>query len=220
MEIYSDKHTDYFLNARTDLISLLPANPANRILEIGAGGGNTLVMIKEKGLASEVVGVELFDIPNSNQRHPHIDRFIIGNLEHDPLHLSENYFDAIICGDVLEHLVDPWTVVKNMAALLKKGGLLITSTPNFREFKTLYKVVVKGDFGYEQEGILDKTHLRFFCKKNLYGLFNQEGLQITAIHSGFQVTETKNKRKWLNVLTLGLLKDFLTSQYLVVAQKT
>src|SRR5688500_1573546 len=112
MEIYKGKEKTYYTNIRYDLLKFISNNPDNKILEVGAGGGDTLVTIKEKGLASEVVGIELNRVQGSNQNHAAIDRFIYGNIESMEIDLPKNYFDIILCGDVLEHLIDPWKSVE------------------------------------------------------------------------------------------------------------
>lgn len=219
MNYYDLKKLDYFKNIREEFINIIPSNPEQKILEVGAGGGDTLIAIKEMGNAIECVGVELFEIPNSNQKNKQIDKFIFANLETDELHLDEKYFDLVICGDVLEHLVDPWSVVENLTRFIKPGGLFILSIPNIREICTMYKIFFQKDFRYNIEGgILDKTHLRFFCKKNSLDLMTTNVLKPIAIFSNFE-KKKKAKRKLLNLLTLGLFKDLLTPQYLIIAQK-
>src|SRR3954451_18872504 len=99
MNFYAEKGTGYFTNARFDLIKLLPENPENKVLELGAGGGDTLVEIKKRKLAKEVTGVELMQIPVSNQSHKLIDRLIIADVQKQDLPLPVSYFDAILIGD-------------------------------------------------------------------------------------------------------------------------
>jgi 2-polyprenyl-3-methyl-5-hydroxy-6-metoxy-1,4-benzoquinol methylase len=219
MKIYSDKKASYFTNPRVDLISLLPKNNQNKILEIGAGGGDTLVKIKELQLADEVIGIELFHMPDTNQSHPAIDKMIICNIETSMPVLPQNYFDVVICGDVLEHLIDPWAIVKQVSAYLRKGGLLIISVPNIREFKTLYKIVVKGDFRYEESGILDKTHLKFFCRKNAIELAQEGGLEVVKVTTNLDYPIVKTKKHIFNQFTFKAFEDFLALQYIVVSQK-
>ncbi|MBT1071367.1 class I SAM-dependent methyltransferase [Pelotalea chapellei] len=214
MHIYSEKPNSYFAKARMDLIQLIPPDSSNRILEIGAGSGETLLSIKRLGLGCEVVGVELMDIPNSNQFHGEIDNFIIGNIEGMHLNYSKEYFDVIICGDVLEHLVDPWRTLENLSFYLRPGGTFIACIPNVREFKTLFNLIVNGNFKYKHSGVLDKTHLRFFCKKNILDLMTHAGLQPTMIKPYLEV-----ERKTWNLFTLGLLEEFIVTRYTVVAKK-
>ena len=183
---YAVKESNYFSNIRRDIISLIPENSKQKILEIGAGAGNTLLYIKENQIAKEVMGVELMEIANSNQKHPLIDKFQIANIEHESIQAQEEYFDIIICADVLEHLVDPWSIVDKLSRYLKKDGLLIVSIPNIREWKTLSKIIFRGDFSYQSSGgIMDKTHLRFFCKRNIYQLLNTSVLSVYLLHAKF-----------------------------------
>lgn len=218
--IYESKDESYYKGVREDLISLLPKNTTQKILEIGAGGGNTLVEIKSRGLASEVVGVDLFKLKQSSQESSVIDKFIIANLETDTLDLPLNYFDIIIAGDVLEHLVDPWIVVKKLSIFLKKGGKLIISVPNIREITTMYKIFLKGDFDYNPKGgILDKTHLRFFCKKNVNQLFDLNDFHIDNIYSNLHILPIKGIRYKTSIITFGVLDQYLTTQYLSIATK-
>lgn len=219
MKFYSNKKQVYFTNPRLDLISLIPKNSQNKILEVGAGGGDTLIKIKEMNLASEVVGLEYFNMPDTQQDHPSIDKMIIGNIETINLDFPANYFDVIICGDVLEHLFDPWTAVSKLALYLKEGGLLIVSIPNIREYKTLYQIVVKGDFRYADSGILDKTHIKFFCRKNVLQLVQPAGLKVIKVLSNLSFAPTKGKMYYFNKLTFNLFYDFFVIQFITVSQK-
>ncbi len=220
--IYKVKDPTYYRGVREDLISILPNNPSQKILEIGAGGGNTLVEIKSRGLALEVFGSDIFSLENSYQKHPSINKFIITDIEQNNLDLPENYFDTIICGDVLEHLVDPWKVVEKLTLYLKKDGVLIISVPNIREISTLSKIFFFGDFRYNPEGgILDKTHLRFFCKKNAMNLGNTDKLKTISYHSSIDLKNdfAMVRRRIINIITLGLFKEFLTIQHIIIAKK-
>src|SRR5450755_254012 len=219
---YTVKTQDYFSNIRVDIISLKPPNPAQRILEVGAGTGNTLVYIKENGLAKEVMGVELMKIPGSNQENALIDKFQIANIENEDILASQEYFDVILCADVLEHLIDPWSAVDKISRYLKKDGLLIISIPNLREWRTIFRVVFKGEFNYQTAGgIMDRTHLRFFCKKNVSSLLTTDHLTPVYCQPNFMLKTVPEgrKRKALNMLSFRLFEDFLTVQYLFIAKK-
>lgn len=217
--MYQDKSKKYFNNPRVDLIGLIPKNENNKILEVGAGSGDTLVEIKKLKLAKEVVGVELMKLDDSQQKNSEIDRIIFGNIETIELDFPGEYFDVIICGDVLEHLLDPANALKKLHKYLKTDGVLITSIPNFREIHNLCKIVIQADFKYEDEGILDRTHLRFFCKKNIIELLISAKFTPIEIHSGFRLYKETGKKKIFDILTFGIFRDFLTVQYKIVAQK-
>jgi len=215
---YKTKKEDYFTNVRIDLISLIPEK--GKILEVGAGGGDTLVKIKELGLAEEVMGIELMEIPASNQKNVLIDKFVLGNIETmEELPFPPVYFDVIICGDVLEHLLDPWKAVQKIGSRLKQGGTLLISIPNFSDLYTMWKVFMKRDFAYTNEGVLDKTHLRFFCKKNLPGLLDPNQFAIQEITPSFKRNPAQKTRNSANKISLGILEEYLAVQYLIVAKK-
>jgi len=220
MAFYDAKDTQYYRNVRTDLITALGNKQYNNVLELGAGGCDTLAYMKNFGLAKHVTALELFSIPGSNQENPIIDKLIIADLSAIPtLGLTESSFDLIICGDVLEHIFDPWAVVLYIKKLLTHGGLLICSIPNIRFYKAMFSIFFQGDFNYTKDGILDRTHIRFFCKKNIIDMFKQNDFAITRIQPSFQVNKNEGKRRLLNNLSLGLFQNFLTFQYIIQVSK-
>lgn len=216
--LYQNKSAGYFENAREDLIAMVPANASNKILEVGAAGGYTPLELKRRRLAAECVGIELFELPGTAQKNPRIDRLFIGNIETDEFELEADYFDVIICGDVLEHLTDPWANLEKICQWLKPGGVIIISSPNFRNIKVLWQIFVKGRFDYQNWGILDKAHLRFFCKPNIISLAKTGQLKIQTVKSDLDFVRTG--KAWLfNRMTFGLAKDFLTTQYITRSVK-
>ncbi len=218
MEGYRNKPIDYFAHARKDLISLIPKIDNCKLLEIGASGGGTLLEIKRSGLASEVVGIDLMTLENSLQQHQELDNFIVGNIEEIEIPYAENYFDVIICGDVFEHLVDPWKLVKRLSFHLKPGGYLITSIPNIRIKSAMTKIYFEGNFGYTEDGVFDKTHLRFFCKKNMRELLTTDQLEIVSTRRNFDFTPG-SKGSIFNKLTFNLFEEFLALQFLFLIKK-
>ena len=219
--MYDSKVIGYFTEPRIDLIQLLSKTQEKKnikLLELGAGTGETLLAAKKLGIASECVGIELMQFDNSNQSSPEIDRFILGDIQTLSLDLSESYFDVIICADVLEHLVDPWQVIQKLSKHLKKDGLFIASIPNFRNYRVLRSIIFQGDFAYQEGGILDRTHLRFFCKSNIVDMFQGCGYEIEAIETNMGGYGLKHKL--FNNLTLKLLRDFFVFQYLRVAKNS
>lgn len=218
MKFYTEKKEDYFSHHRTELISFVPKNPENRILEIGAGGGDTLVEIKRLGLAKEIVGVELMDLPGSKQKDPSIDKWILADIEKVDLPFENERFDVIICGDVFEHLVDPWATLRKITPLLTKGGLLVTSIPNIRIKNAMFKIYFKGDFGYTADGTFDKTHLRFFCKKNMIDMLSTESLQIVDVKRDFDF-KRNSKPQIFNAMTFNVFEEFLALQFLFAVKR-
>ena len=162
----------------------------------------------------------MFEFPNSNQSNTLINQFVHANIEDQNLNLPQQHFDIIILADVLEHLIDPWKTISYLSNFLKKDGRFLISLPNIREYKTMYKVFFKGDFKYREDGVLDKTHLRFFCKKNMTELIEDASLAVVSSLPAFKVRTDRNSRKLINQLTLGLFEEFLAIQFLFVVKKS
>lgn len=217
---YKDKNQEYYSNVRLDLISLIDTNnKPYKILEIGAAYGSTLNYLKQKGIASEVVAVDLFEDILNKDRYEVVDTFIFGDIEKLDLTQYLNYFDIILLPDVLEHLIDPQTTLSKIRSLLKEKGSILISIPNIRHYSVFKKIFLNGDFRYEESGILDYTHLRFFCKKNIVHLVNTSQLQINTIISSVKIYKGKSLAKFINRITLGFFEEFLTVQYLVKSTK-
>ncbi|WP_130734807.1 bifunctional 2-polyprenyl-6-hydroxyphenol methylase/3-demethylubiquinol 3-O-methyltransferase UbiG [Flavobacterium sp. J27] len=217
---YEEKDKQYYSNIRLDLVSLINLDNKNlKILEIGAAYGETLNFLKEKGIASEVIGIDLFEDVKNKQNYKELDRFIFGNIEYLDLEEYNDYFDIILFPDVLEHLIEPKKTLQKAHKLLKTNGKIIVSMPNIRHYSALVKIFLKGDFRYEGSGIFDYTHMRFYCKKNIVELISISGYKIEKAQSsilhynGFSITRI------INLITLRLFEEFFSYQYFFVATK-
>ncbi|HWA33719.1 MAG TPA: methyltransferase domain-containing protein [Cyclobacteriaceae bacterium] len=217
MELYQDKEASYFSNTRLDLISVLPEGKIERLLEVGAGSGDTLVEIKRRGLANHVTGFELMKLPGTNQQNTAIDNFVHGDLEKINDELAGSLYDVIICGDVLEHLTDPWAILEKLKRLLRPGGTFIISCPNVRHYSMFVAIFLKGSFAYTDFGILDKTHLRFFCKKDLLNMVTASGLKSQTAISTLKFYP-KSITYVINMLTFRIFEQFLSKQYIITAK--
>lgn len=211
---YKNKNTGYFGRAREDLASLIPDGP-NVVLEIGSGNGSTGIFLKTSGKAAFVAGVEIFK-EAANAAQTRLDCVITGDIETAIIPFPPGHFNYILCGDVLEHLIDPWKMVKTLTSLLAPGGAIIASIPNIRHYRVIKNLVFKGEWRYTSEGILDNTHLRFFTRKTALTLFEQAGLKAEVS----AVTYGKKEDRWFARLTGGLLTDFAVLQFLITATKS
>ena len=209
----------YFSSIRDDLIQLIPSSASGyNVLEIGCGTGATLKKLKDIGIATSTTGIELN--PLKQNHYDSIDYLFLDNIETMEFSPSlKDAFDIILVGDVLEHLIDPWTALKKINNLLKMDGKIIMSIPNIRHYSALKSIFLNGDFKYTQDGILDQTHLRFFAKKNIIELIAGANLEIERLTSQFDQEDFKSKKYWLNRLTFGIFHDFFIFQYLIVATK-
>lgn len=206
--------TGYYDNPRPVVLELLDRRPL-RLIEIGCGTGATLRLLREHGRCAWAAGVEANEAAAA-AAGAHADRLFVGDLEKLELDIPPASLDAVLCLDVLEHMVDPWRAVARLAALLKPDGAFIASIPNLRYYKVSLPMVLRGRWRYADSGILDRTHLRFFTRETVVDLLGQAGL---AIDSSLDVglAGKRNRQIW-NALTLGLLRDLFVYQYIVRAR--
>ena len=163
----------YYANARRNIADLVPQS-ARRVLDVGCGQGLTGGLLRvERGI--EVVGVELHS-EVAEIAKSHLSRVVVGDLESMDLPFDHGYFDCIIFADVLEHLVNPWGALQKVVKYLSIGGTIIASIPNIRNLDVLSKLA-GGTWGYTEQGIMDRTHLRFFALADMFKLFEQVGIQ-------------------------------------------
>ena len=217
---YNEKAPDYFSNIRKDLINLIDANAKDlKILEVGAAYGETLYYLKQNGIAAEAVGVDIFEDAKNKQNYKPLDRFIFGDIEKIELPEYNQYFDLILLPDVLEHLFEPKSVLQTLKKYLKEDGKIIVSMPNIRYYSALYKIVFKGDFKYEESGIFDYTHVRFYCRKNIQELLETAGYTILKQESSIKNYQGKSLSKLINLITFGIFEEFFSTQYFFVVRK-
>jgi 2-polyprenyl-3-methyl-5-hydroxy-6-metoxy-1,4-benzoquinol methylase len=200
-----EKPITYYSPQRDDIAGFLPAT-VSRCLEIGCGAGSTLSWVKEK-FGAETVGVELNEGAAQLARNV-ADQIIVGNIETMELDLAP--CDLILCLDLLEHLVDPWSAVERLSKVLLPGGYIIASIPNVQHF-TVSLNLLRGRWRYTRQGLLDSTHLRFFTYATVRDLFERAGLNVQIEH------RISGKSRFANALTGGLLRDFFAYHYYVKA---
>ncbi|WP_299900451.1 class I SAM-dependent methyltransferase [uncultured Aquimarina sp.] len=208
-EMYQEKEHSYFSNVRSDIIHFVKDEKDLKVLEVGGGKGNTLLYLKKKEIASEIHMIDIIDLVEDKEKFNSVH---ILDIEESNL-TNIGKFDVIILADVLEHLKDPDNVVSKLKKLLSKNGFFLVSIPNIRHYSALIKIYLKGSFRYEEEGIFDKTHIRFFCKSDMIRLFSgNEDLKIEKILPNNKIL--RSKATLINKLTFGMFTQFFTVQYL------
>lgn len=175
----SNTGANYYQYARPEVQEMI--NPdAKKILDVGCATGLMAAEIKHK-LSVEVWGIELVsDVAAEAAKI--LDRVIAGKIEDAYSQLPDGYFDTIIFADVLEHLQDPLPVLTAMKAKLSPQGEIIASIPNVRHWSVL-KGLIEGRWDYEDAGILDRTHLRFFTRKSVMELFPGAGFKVADMRA-------------------------------------
>ena len=88
-------------------------------------------------------------------------------------------FDVVLAADVLEHLVNPGLFMKLMGHVISPEGTAIFCVPNVAHWYPRFRSTL-GMFDYDQRGILDSTHLRFFTRRSIRKLIERQGYAIGA----------------------------------------
>jgi|ERR1019366_7321682 2-polyprenyl-3-methyl-5-hydroxy-6-metoxy-1,4-benzoquinol methylase len=217
--MYTEKADAYFDFARTDIAPLLP-DRMDRVLEIGCGAGATLKWLRSQHSVRHAVGIEV--VPEMAKRAASVfDVVLSDNVE--TMELPSGSFDVILALDVLEHLVDPWSVVRRLHRLLNPDGVIIASIPNIGHYSVSVPLVLRGRWNYTPEGLLDQTHLRFFTGKTAVELLTCSGLihDMTAIvRRGPKFRSAKARWYSLKILTWLLPGHLLNWQFLIRVKAT
>ncbi len=202
------KPAHYFAGKRPELLALIPRS-SKTILDVGCGSAEVW-----KDFPAEVSGVELNPVA-AERAKKYLKQVVSGDVEDAPLPFSDQSFDCIVFADVLEHLYDPWGMLLKFKKYLKNDGHVLISIPNIRHYRVLRALFFKGEFPYEESGILDIDHMRFFTFKEVSRMLDSTGFSITRRELKISASP---KYKFLNALCFGLLSEFLAEQYYILAR--
>jgi 2-polyprenyl-3-methyl-5-hydroxy-6-metoxy-1,4-benzoquinol methylase len=166
-------------NSQTQLIELVAG--ARSVLDVGCAAGDTARALVDRGC--RVSGVDV-DAEAAEPARSVLDELVIADIDQSPLssHFKAESFDAIIFGDVLEHLVDPASVLRDSVSLLTPGGRILVSIPNIAH-GSVRLALLTGEWEYTAAGLLDRTHLRFFTRATVCRLLEDAGLLIEELRS-------------------------------------
>ena len=206
------KDPNYYQCLKAWMLPLIQNGP-NVVLDMGCATGNMGKKLLEIGKAKEVIGMELFEAA-ALEASKHYKKVHVGDVEMMTLDY-EAYFDYVICGDILEHLKDPYTVVKRACRWLKPGGSILVCLPNVRNYRVLKALVFRGEWEYVSAGIMDRTHLRFFTKSSLRCMVEEAGFEVYHQHMVIE----GSKKNFFNRATFGLVDEFLAAQSFCCGRK-
>ncbi len=163
---------DYYDGDREDLIRLVP-DRVKRILDVGCAMGGYGKRLKRERPDIHLTGVELNPVMAKFAKR-HYDEVITSPIE--DTHFPDN-FDLINCGDILEHLRDPWKMLKRFYDLLRRGGFLVMSVPNAAHW-SIVRDLLKGSFQYIPVGLLCLTHIRWFTESSIQDALEDAGFVV------------------------------------------
>lgn len=165
-------------NHNADLLSLIPVSSLN-VLEFGCSSGALAREYKKISPQARHVGIEITEEYAALAR-----RFCDEVLVLDADSTSDSFFDghsSVDCwvfGDVLEHLKDPWRILRQIRRVMA-SGCVVACIPNAQHWSVQARLCA-GVFRYQDSGLLDRTHLRWFTRQTILELFTSCGFRIDA----------------------------------------
>ena len=166
----------YYESARSDMAEFLP-EVYHYVLEVGCAQGNFSSCLNS---GAELWGVEMNPCAAEAAKRK-MEQVLVGRYTNVAGALPDRYFDLVICNDVIEHMADCDDFLDSIQKKMTPAGYLMGSVPNVRYYRNLWSLVVQKDWKYEDWGILDRTHQRFFTKKSLNRTLCDHGFQIVKL---------------------------------------
>jgi len=207
---------------RSDILRFLPTR-FSRVLEIGCSAGGFSEQLVRNG--AEVWGIE----PNTaaaEVARAKLTKVFNSTFDQAADELPTDYFDLVVCNDVIEHMPDHDLFLQRIKSTMTDKGVIVGSLPNIRHITALVKLLALRDFPYRDEGILDRTHLRFFTRKSIERTLRDNGYEIEALSGvnniiveGIVRGGTLQNLFWriftsgVVILTLGYYADVVFPQY-------
>jgi 2-polyprenyl-3-methyl-5-hydroxy-6-metoxy-1,4-benzoquinol methylase len=202
----------YFRHVRRDIDRLLPTS-AHRILDVGAGVGATSAWLKSRYPGCTTVALE-GNAAIRDELARNVDEAVILDLNGQIPDVGAP--DLVLCLDVLEHLIEPLEVLKRVTSTLPDTGTVIVSVPNIAHASVSLPLLLRARFEYQDAGIRDRTHLRFFDRESVVALMNQAGF---VVRRGIRLGFDGPRARLLDAITGRTLRDHLTKQYVVAGTR-
>lgn len=214
---------EYYAIPKESMMQMITHQPDENIsvLEVGCGCGTTLARIQYLWKNAEIFGIELNE--KVAELGANVGNVMAGNIESFAFPYEEKLFDYIILADVLEHLHEPAETLKQLMVYLKDDGRILCSIPNIMNQNVIAGLLM-GRFQYEKDGILDRTHLRFFTLDSIKEMIDSCGMEMEVLNATFnQVTDDPKEQELLEALyKIPHIADkelFTVYQYVFSAKK-
>jgi len=157
------------------IFALLGSRPPSKILDLGCSAGLLAERLLELG--HHVSGVDVIEAPGVHDR---VGSFIKADLDDGiPAEVGTG-FDIVLAADVLEHVRDPARLLREAKQTLRPGGTMFVCVPNVAHWYPRFRSLL-GLFDYDQRGILDRTHIRFFTRRSIRRLVEREGFAVRRL---------------------------------------
>lgn len=203
-------------------LAVSAGKPAMEVLEIGCSSGYVGATLVAKG--HRVTGVEL-DPEAAHAARAALHEVFTGDADAYFRAHPDRRYDAILLGDVLEHMAEPGATLRRCAAQLGPDGALAISLPCVAH-GSVRAMLLEGRWDYADYGLLDRTHLRFFSYQGMLGLLSSAGLRIDRLHAVVMPIETASREYGMQlrpesiaaVESLARDEGLLDFQYLILAR--
>lgn len=166
----------YYQMSRSEIVPLVPKT-AKRILEIGCAAGGFRRNFSD---GIEYWGVEPVESAASQAQALKM-RVLCGTYDAVANQIPDGYFDVVVCNDVIEHVIDTKAFLSSVGRKLVPEGRLVGSVPNIRFIGILKMLLVRRDWLYEDSGIMDRTHMRFFTPKSFRRVLQESGFEVERL---------------------------------------
>ncbi len=201
----------YYANTRPEVLEHVPRQ-ARDILDVGCGMGKLGSALKQQDPSRRVSGIELFEAAAAEARKV-LDEVVTGDVLAIGFPFKPSSFDCIIFADVLEHLLDPGSVLRQARTVLKPEGCIVCSIPNMRHYTVFLRLLRHGWY-YDDFGLFDRTHLRFFSLATMRDLLESNGWRISTVAPKIVASR---KARAVNVLLANRLEEFIAHGYILRA---
>jgi SAM-dependent methyltransferase len=218
---------EHYKKERYELAALIPED-AQRILDIGCGGGQLGRVLKEKSELREVWGVDVH--PGAcHEAEKWLDHVVHADACQWEPPVDKGYFDLLVLGDVLEHLLDPKAALERYLPWLKPSGHIVLSVPNVRYWGVMLPLV-EGRWTYQDEGILDRDPVRIYTLAEIEQFLTSCGLECAEVRWNLdtrcpdvpdgKTTDLRLGRITIHDLEPDEVREFFVFQYLVRCVRT
>jgi SAM-dependent methyltransferase len=193
-------HTHYPDYANPELLENIPL-AARTVLDVGCAQGALGAAYLRRNPAARFLGIDS-DAAAATMAAGRISEVACVDVETEPMPFDvPDGIDCIVYGDVLEHLREPWDVVRRQLAFLAPGGTVLVCMPNVEHWRFAY-ALLNGNFAYEDNGLFDRTHLRWFTPRTMGRLLAEAGLELSDVSS--RPIATEDAERFTNALAPGL----------------
>lgn len=193
---------------RDDMVPFIPQSTTT-VLDVGCSRGRFGATLLLSRPSLRLFGIEP-DPTTAAEAAGHYEQVTCGYFPDDLP--DDRTFDCIVFNDVLEHVVDPWTMLDQAKRLLAPGGRIVASIPNVRHYIVVRNLALRGRWDYADWGVLDRTHLRFFTRASIQDLFASAGMEIETLEP---INPIAVRRA---AFLVGPFRDMRYTQFAVVAR--